>query len=218
MSLQTDWTDFLAQPAAFEDDHFSHLLYENGALDNVETLFSSLPEGRAIARNVRQLVTEWELGRAYYVSRGYAPLEQQIARARAYVASLVKFATEEGEMDEADRLRNAPLVTVDDRDTFEAMFRDRKVQRSEVPDLLNDVVLDLLASADSRLFALQEAIMELTRSFEVTHWVLNPVLGLQIDLDAAYAFQRDGGYILLAENQTIIFSPQTEFVEASNQS
>jgi hypothetical protein len=153
------------------------------------TLFRAV---KRIIDRLARLTQDWTFSGYYFVSSDDAKpdVETQVSRVDVYRNRLADFGENEGEKEEAARLRAAPIATTQDKVAFEAMTKDRNLMCSELPNLYRDLEAELMEKRDPRLFGVHAAILELTKRPVITSWIMEDSVSLSIDLEPVYLFSK----------------------------
>lgn len=204
--LRDDFAAYLAGDAQFGAGHFSALLIEDDAYADPAALFGGLPRSSSLISRIEQLTSDFLKRGEFFVPDPERRLDETamselVAQHSAMMADL---GEDEGEDDEAAALRAAPIAFLNDRDRYQAMMSDRSLPWNELPDLLDDIYLETLLGANSKYAAIDEAVLELTKSKEVTMWVMSDFIDLQLKLKPGYDIYCGGGLIGFPREQTIV--------------
>lgn len=205
MTLRQDWNTYLSDFRAFDAEHFERLLFEDDLYAAPDALFGSLPAGKTIVSRISELVSDWKLQNYYFVPTGQVDEATQLTRVASYISELASLGEDEGLVEDAAALKNAPVEVLKDRDQFQALFADFSLNRTEIPDLLFDIASELMNARDPRLFGAYEAIQGLTTRPEVTNWIISDSLSFPISMRPAYLFYRDGGKVFLGLNKVYVY-------------
>jgi len=121
-----------------------------------------------------------------------------------HVSILADLGRDEGEAEDAAAIRAAPINFVETHDAFSEVMRDHKRMSNELPDVLDDVYMGLMNRTDRRYRFINEAVLELTKSKEVTMWVMSEFVNLNLDMRPGYEIFRRGGGTAFPRDETVV--------------
>ena len=123
--------------------------------------------------------------------------------AKKVIASAYDALNDMGEPDLATQVRNSPVVMIRPEEV-KAAHSTNGLRLSEANDYLDDDYTDSLFGSEPYLLGLDEAVHTLTKTFEVTRFIMSVVVPQNLDYEAAYALWLGGATLQFGENETYL--------------
>lgn len=205
--LKEEWLAFIEDRAPRSSGYFATLLVEDENWKDPHSLFGGLPKGMALCDRIEKLTQDFKLRGGYFVPDPDLRATKNEMRnlVAQHTAMMADLGQDEGETEDAAALRAAPLHFFDSHDAFTAVMRDHKREWNEIPDLLDDVYIAMVNATDKRYRVISEAILEMTKSKEVTMWVMAEFIGLRLDMKPGYDIFLRGGVMAFPRDETVVY-------------
>jgi hypothetical protein len=177
----------------------------------LQVIFEKLPRGDAIKYRVKQLLRENKTGGAYVVPDPENALtSENIAKlAVRYAQSLKEMLRIHGNLEVSDEINPDSMQMILSNDDFLELAGDPSLGQSEAYEELRLIFRTKLKKITKGNFALSEALLGLTNYPQISHFLVAPSIGLDLDTRAYYELWRGGGDVAFLKGTMIVLTPHS---------
>jgi hypothetical protein len=203
MPTMQEWKDVLAGRIKMDWGEFSLFIENDPAF--LREAFGSLHNGHRLIEKLEALFTENRL--AWYVipdPKNYLPEAALREVMREYCRAVDAYLVSVGRAELAAYCRLSRIEVVYDIHEFLSGDRWRHCDVAGIEDELNDLFVEKFHSVGPGRYCLDEAVHFLTKSFEITRYLLEDVVEFPLKGRAHYELWRAGGDVAFFKDRIVM--------------
>ncbi|WP_421568274.1 hypothetical protein [Stenotrophomonas sp. PD6] len=150
-----------------------------------------------------KLLGTGELGNYLYLQpQGRASRDALEQAAKAWLGEQARFCLERGNAELHQLASNVPVIFVGKEAYYAALMRDHP--GSDISEFVSDTLIASYSALPLSIYGLGEALYGIAADYDLSWYVMQPLLEVSIDFSIYYEFWRLGGQSLLSDEGLLV--------------
>ncbi|KZK78890.1 hypothetical protein PsAD46_04508 [Pseudovibrio sp. Ad46] len=208
MGMLEDWKEYLNGSSHFDADDFAALLTDTADIVSPEEAFKALKDSLRLIEKTNKLRLDCSFTGLYFVQNEEKKLDRQEIHdlALSYRDNIANFLLAKNESELASQVNISNIKYVEEYETYHNLRGDRSLPWLGINDEMSNYFGDYL-DQDERFYGVEEAILHLTMSPEITRYLMQELVGFPVDHTPFYKLWVGGGNVAFMEGEIILLSP-----------
>lgn len=206
MATLQDWKRELEGESELDESEFADFIPRNGDDAFLQEAFASLPNGQILIKRLQELLSENDNSGLYVVPRkeNWRPLSSIREFAEEYRRNLSKYLISIGQAHVSNEVLSEKVQIVYRNSDFYDAIRGEPFPHSEALSVIENRFIDELNSLGSYMFALNEAVLFLTKYPGITRYIIESTIKFPLNHEPYYKLWRSGGDIYFFKERVLL--------------